>query len=53
MSGCENGITCREVPANGLIFNCRFAGNATDDKPGVLLLHGFPEWSSMYMDLMR
>ena len=53
LSGCDNGIRCREVQANGLTFNCRFAGPTSVAKPGVLLLHGFPEWSSMYMDLMR
>ena len=50
--GCTDGIVCREVQANELTFQCRFGG---DDLPGagVMLLHGFPEWSDMYMPLMR
>lgn len=49
---CADGISCRQVDANGLTFDCRFAGeDATIGN--VLLLHGFPEWSKMYNDLMR
>lgn len=51
--GCTNGITCRKVTANNLTFDCRFGGDALRDRPGVMMLHGFPEWSDMYMDLMR
>ena len=52
MKGCENGISCDRVEANGFIFDCRFAGDADSGVP-ALMLHGFPEWSDMYMDLMR
>lgn len=49
---CADGISCSQVAANGLTFDCRFAGQ--DGTAGnVLLLHGFPEWSEMYNDLMR
>jgi pimeloyl-ACP methyl ester carboxylesterase len=51
-SACTNGIACRKVPANNLTFDCRFGG-PSDCVGNVLLLHGFPEWSSMYMPLMR
>ena len=52
-SSCENGIECKELPLqqNGLTFQCRFAG-PLDGIP-VILLHGYPEWSSIYADLMR
>jgi len=49
--GCDNGITCANISANGLTFHCRFAGSG--DAGHVMLLHGFPEFSSMYMPLMR
>lgn len=50
MSGCTGGITCSQVHASNLIFDCRFAaGNAGK----VMLLHGFPFWSAYYMPLMR
>ena len=52
MKGCENGISCDQVEANGFTFDCRFAGDADSGVP-ALMLHGFPEWSDMYMDLMR
>ena len=50
MKDCDNGITCAKVSASGLEFDCRFAG--TGDK-NVLMLHGFPEWSRMYVPLMK
>ena len=56
LHGCEDGIACKEVSANGYTFNCRFAGEqhkGDDRKHSVLLLHGFPEWSSMYIPLMK
>ena len=55
LTGCVDGITCSQLtPANsGLTFDCRFAGNQMQSKGNVMLLHGFPEWSSMYMPLMR
>jgi hypothetical protein len=50
--GCTDGITCRAVQASGLTFQCRFAGGGSV-KPPVVMLHGFPEWSHMYIPLMR
>jgi pimeloyl-ACP methyl ester carboxylesterase len=50
-SSCPDGITCKTVQANGLTFDCHLAGQ--QGKAGdVMLLHGFPEWSSMYVPLM-
>ncbi|MBA4179681.1 MAG: alpha/beta hydrolase [Anaerolinea sp.] len=43
-------IQTREIAANGFVFRCREAG-----KPGgtpVILLHGFPETSHMWLPLM-
>ena len=52
--GCTDGITCAKVAANGLIFDCRFGGPDVNNSVGnVMMLHGFPEWSDMYMPLMR
>lgn len=54
MKGCgENGIVCDRVRANNLTFDCRFAGVNNSDKGDVLLLHGFPEFSDMFNDLMQ
>ena len=39
----------REIDANGMTFRCRLAGDAGEP---VLLLHGFPETSHMWTDLM-
>lgn len=41
-----------EVTANGLTFDCVFAGQG-GTAGDVLLLHGFPEWKEMYSDLMQ
>jgi len=43
-------VEIREVEANGLTFTCRTAG--PDDGEPVLLLHGFPETSHMWVPLM-
>jgi len=51
LGGCTDGITCNQVKANGLTFDCRWAGPKNGTQ--VMLLHGFPEWSSMWMPLMR
>ena len=59
--GCTDGITCRNVSANDLTFECRFAEPASSATPtattasnnNVMYLHGFPEWSDMYMPIMR
>lgn len=50
-SGCTDGISCSTLRANLLDFECRSAGPSTGSK--VMLLHGFPEWSAMFMPLMR
>ena len=44
---------CHSVVANNLTFSCR-QNNATASPPKghVMLLHGFPEWSSMYTSVM-
>ncbi len=42
-------ITIREIAAKGMRFRCREAG--TTGEP-VILLHGFPETSHMWVDLM-
>jgi pimeloyl-ACP methyl ester carboxylesterase len=52
LGGCTDGVTCGTLEANGFIFDCRFAGSAASET-NVLMLHGFPEWSDMYMPLMR
>lgn len=43
-------VTQREISANGMAFRCREAG--TSGEP-VLLLHGFPETSHMWVGLME
>jgi len=42
-------ITIREIQANGMTFRCREAGTSGEH---VILLHGFPETSHMWVDLM-
>jgi len=52
LPGCAQGEECgRLALANGLTFNCRFAGPAAS-VTNVLLLHGFPEFASIYSGLM-
>lgn len=43
------GETITEIAANGLTFRCRTAG---DEGEPVILLHGFPETSHMWVELM-
>lgn len=43
-------ITEREISANGMTFRCREAGSSGEP---VLLLHGFPETSNMWVNLME
>jgi pimeloyl-ACP methyl ester carboxylesterase len=50
---CSDGITCTLLAANNLTFQCRLAGPVASARAQVLLLHGFPEWSDMYVPLMR
>ena len=42
-------ITVSDVEANGMTFRCRTAGDSGDP---VMLLHGFPETSHMWTDLI-
>jgi len=52
LPGCDVGERCgRLALASGMTFNCRFAG-PEQSSTNVLLLHGFPEFSSMYSPLM-
>ena len=41
--------THRELVANNMTFRCRFAGGSGEP---VILLHGFPETSHMWVDLL-
>lgn len=45
-----SAISMREVQANGMTFRCRESGT-TGGEP-VMLLHGFPETSHMWIELM-
>jgi pimeloyl-ACP methyl ester carboxylesterase len=49
---CPEGFECYEVKASGLSFDCHFAGKK-GGAGDVMLLHGFPEWSSMYFNVMK
>jgi pimeloyl-ACP methyl ester carboxylesterase len=44
------GIEVRQIAANGMTFQCRVTGDAGE---AVVLLHGFPETSHMWTELMR
>lgn len=54
-SSCADGVHCLKVAVGNLTFNCRQAGPAMGEASAgnVMLLHGFPEWSSMFVPLMR
>ena len=39
------------IQINNLIFDCRIVGNPSDEL--IILLHGFPESSFMWIDLMK
>jgi len=41
-----------DIEANGMTFTCRIAGDKATGKP-VLLLHGWPETSHMWIELMK
>lgn len=41
----------KKITANNLTFDCRIAGNENDEL--VIFLHGFPETSFMWIDLMK
>ena len=47
-----NSVTMIEIEANGMIFTCRVAGDKATGKP-VMLLHGWPETSHMWIHLMK
>lgn len=44
-------IDVRPIQANGMTFTCRTAGDGGGEP--VVLLHGFPETSHMWIDLMQ
>mgnify|MGYP001233984157 CR=1 FL=1 len=46
-----DGESFANVPANGLTFTCRVAG-MDNDGDAIILLHGFPETSHMWFELM-
>lgn len=48
MGECE----IKEIAANGMTFQCRLAGMENPSAEPVILLHGFPETSAMWMDPM-
>lgn len=45
-------MVCEQLQVNGFTFDCRFGTAQNVNKGNVVLLHGFPEWSSMYQPLM-
>eukprot|EP00040_Diaphanoeca_grandis_P027148 m.153853 g.153853 ORF g.153853 m.153853 type:complete len:328 (-) comp30856_c1_seq2:178-1161(-) len=53
--GCVDGITCQNISANNLVFQCRFASPplGVSSRGNVMMLHGFPEWSDMFIPLMK
>ena len=51
-TGWGKNIEVVEVKAGKFIFNCRTAG-VKNPGEGVILLHGFPTTSYMYVDLME
>ena len=46
-----NPITLQRIEVNDLVFNCRTSG-LNNTKEGVILLHGFPETSHMWNELI-
>ena len=54
MGDCTNGIKCTNITTtNNQTFQCRTAGTKNNNQKNILFLHGFPEFSAMYSDLMR
>jgi len=49
----DNAITISDVQANGLTFRTRRAGDPSEGREGVVLLHGFPETSHMWTPLLE
>ena len=47
----DRSISMVEVKIDNLIFDCRVAG-ISNEGDGVILLHGFPETSHMWVELM-
>ena len=47
----ETPITLQSIEVNDLVFNCRTSG-LNNPKEGVILLHGFPETSHMWNELI-
>ena len=46
-----NPITLQTIEVNDLVFNCRTSG-LNNPREGVILLHGFPETSHMWNELI-
>ena len=46
-----NPITLQSIEVNELVFNCRTSG-LNNPREGVILLHGFPETSHMWNELI-
>ena len=44
-------ISIQKIQIDNLIFDCRVSGNKKDKL--VILLHGFPETSFMWIELMK
>ncbi len=44
-------VEIKEITANGMIFRCRVCGLENSGEP-VILMHGFPETSHMWEDLL-
>ena len=49
--GKGQGISMVEVKIDNFVFNCRTAG-MSNRGDGIILLHGFPETSHMWLELM-
>lgn len=50
--GIDSGSGLVQISANGHQFRARVAGFEQPDKPAVILLHGFPVTSAMWIELI-
>ncbi len=48
----ESQVEIKELQANGMTFRCRVCGLENSGEP-VILLHGFPETSHLWEDILR
>ena len=59
LKNCDDGVQCITVTPNlpsagtKYTFDCRMVEGTDDGGIPVFLLHGFPEWSHMYVPLMK